>query len=103
MGRGYSVTALAGEIGVARETLYDWERNNPEFSDALKQSRSLRVRALETKLLTADVGPHVTASIFALKNAMPDEWRDRVEHTGADGGPVQVAVVRFTETADGAP
>ncbi len=96
MAEGYSISALAGELGVDRVSIYVWEKAHPEFAEALKQSRFLRVRALEHKLLSSDISPHVTAAIFALKNAMPDEWRDRFEHTGADGGPIAVTVARFT-------
>lgn len=98
MSKGYSISALAGEIGVNRDSLYEWEKVHPDFSDALKQSRYMRIRALENKLLSAEIGPHVTAAIFALKNAMPDEWRDRHEVSGPDGGPIAVTVARFTET-----
>jgi hypothetical protein len=27
---------------------------------------------------------------FALKNLNSEDWRDRVEHTGADGGPINL-------------
>ncbi len=96
MAKGFSISALAGQIGVDRVSLYEWEKVHPEFREALGQARFMRVNALENKLLTSDAGPHVTAAIFALKNAMPDEWRDRFEHTGADGGPIAVTVARFT-------
>jgi hypothetical protein len=26
--------------------------------------------------------------VFGLKNLASDDWRDRIEHTGADGGPI---------------
>ncbi len=96
MGKGFSVSALAGELRVDRDTLYEWEKNHSEFRRALKESRVLRVRALEAGLLNNSfAGPQITARIFALKNAMPDEWRDRHEVTGADGGPIAVTVARF--------
>lgn len=38
------------------------------------------------------VPPDATAMIFWLKNRRPDAWRDRREHTGPDGGPIQVSV-----------
>ncbi len=43
-------------------------------------------------LLSADMGPRVTARIFALKNAAPEEWKDKVqnEHSGPQGGPIPV-------------
>lgn len=34
--------------------------------------------------------PDTTACIFWLKNRDPQQWRDRVEHTGADGGALIV-------------
>lgn len=96
MAQGYSMTAFAGKIGVCRDTLQEWAAVQPEFSAALKNGKSARTRFLETGLLGEEIGPRVTARIFALKNAAPDEWRDRHEVSGPDGGPIQVSVSRFT-------
>lgn len=38
--------------------------------------------------------PNVTACLFWLKNRRKDKWRDRYEHTGADGGPLQVEQIQ---------
>ena len=74
---GFSVTALAGELGVAKDTIYEWISVHAEFSAAIRKARAARVAALEAKLLTTSQGVGVTAAIFALKNADPDEWQDR--------------------------
>jgi hypothetical protein len=98
MGKGFSLTAFAGKIGVSRECIYEWARVHPEFSSAVKSAQSARCTALEEGLLDQTLaGPQITARIFALKNAAPLDWRDRYEHTGADGGPIAVTVARFTE------
>jgi transposase-like protein len=76
MSQGYSVTAVAGFLGVAKDTVYEWIRVHADFSSAITAGRSMRVAALETKLLSTQVGVGVTAAIFALKNADPDEWKD---------------------------
>jgi len=47
-----------------------------EFSDAVSRARMTRVAALEVKLLRSRKGAETTASIFALRNADPSEWRD---------------------------
>ena len=93
MAKGYSLTAAAAEIGVCRETVYAWEREIPEFSDAVKLARGKRALKLEGDLLAAESGPVVTSRIFALKNAVPHEFADKVttEITGKDGGPVETA------------
>lgn len=87
MATGYSLTAFAGVIGVCRDTLNEWQREYPEFSDAVKVAKAKRTLALEGDLLKAESGPLVTSRIFALKNAAPEEWRDRKEydHSSSDG------------------
>jgi hypothetical protein len=84
MGTGLSLTAFAGVIGVARSTINVWMGEHPEFSEAVKIGTAKRVHYLERRLLDGEIGPRVTSHIFALKNADPEEWRDKVEnhHTG---------------------
>lgn len=100
MGQGYSLTAAASQIGVHKMTVYQWEKDIPEFSDAIKLARGKRLFKLENDLLGAKDGPTVTSRIFALKNADRDEWTERVtnELTGKDGAPLPAlnsVTVRF--------
>jgi hypothetical protein len=76
MAQGYSLTAFAGSIRKARDTVYEWIKVHREFSDAVARARSSRVAALEVKLLRSRKGAETSAAIFALKNADPVEWRD---------------------------
>jgi len=76
MAKGFSLTAFAGEIGVSRETIYAWERNHPEFGEAVKRARAARVLYWETRLIKAQRN-EATPIIFALKNACADEWRQQ--------------------------
>ena len=96
MGEGLSLTAAAAELDIHRETAYAWEREIPEFSDAVKLARGKRTGKLERDLLSAPDGPTVTSRIFALKNACADEWREKqdVNLGGQPDNPVlaQVAV-----------
>lgn len=82
---GLSLTAFAGIIGVSRDTVNEWTRQHDEFSDAVKIHRAKRVSYLERTLLSSEQGPRVTARIFALKNADPENWSDtqRIEHSGS--------------------
>ena len=76
MAQGYSLTAFAGSIRVARDTIYEWIKSHSEFSDAVARARAARVQWLEGKLLRSRKGAETTAAIFALRNADPVEWRD---------------------------
>ncbi len=105
---------IAERMGIGVSTLCEWQNKYPEFAAALKENKevvdrkvesSLLKRALgyeydevtcekgvETKRVTKQVVPDVTAQIFWLKNRKPDDWRDKtnVEHTGKDGGVIEV-------------
>lgn len=100
MGQGYSLTAFAGHIGVARSTINEWMGHHPDFSEAVKIGQAKRTMKLEGTLLAGETGPKVTAHIFALKNADPDGWRDKHEHelAGAGGGPIQTEVTHIRRT-----
>lgn len=92
MGRGYSKTAFAGEIGVCHDTIVEWAKRHPEFSEAVKRGQAARTKCLEETLIAGETGPKVTAHIFALKNAAPDEWKDKVsqELSGPGGGRIRL-------------
>lgn len=84
MAQGFSLAAAASDLGIHRQRVYEWMDRHPEFADTVKLAQVKRQRFLENRLLTAEVGPVVTSTIFALKNAGPDDWRDKreVEHSG---------------------
>ena len=76
MSTGLSLTAFAGSIGHAKDTVYRWITEHPDFANAVGQARAARTQALEKKMLAADKMCQASVSIFALKNADPDEWRE---------------------------
>ena len=84
---GYSKTATAGSLGVCKATFDTWCKEHSEFLGAVKEGQTLRTLKLEKDLLAAVDGPTVTSRIFALKNAAPDEWRDKqiIAGPGPDG------------------
>lgn len=84
MGAGYSLTACAGFIGVSKECIYEWMRVHPEFSDAVKAAKPRRLAFLESRIMNAEASHQVTAAIFQLKNADPEEWREK-QHVESSG------------------
>lgn len=62
-----------------RQRVYEWEAAHPEFGELVSLGRSKRQAFLERRLLSAVEGPVVTSSIFALKNAAGEDWRDKSE------------------------
>jgi hypothetical protein len=78
----YTVTGLALALDTTRETLLDYEKNNPnraKFSDTIKRAK-LRVQNYAEKRLYSN---SPTGPIFALKNF---GWRDKQEVDHTTGG-----------------
>lgn len=83
--RGKTWTAIAAELGVVRDTLYNWMDEHDEFFDAMKASRHAAQQWWEDTLQMQargelESGASATAAIFAMKNQFPDDYRDRREH-----------------------
>src|SRR3546814_13359888 len=86
--------AFAGEVQGAGSTIKVWMGAHPAFAEALRVGTARRVLFAEQLLLAGETGRRVTSHIFALKNADPEEWRDKREHgfTDKDGNDLNFAV-----------
>ena len=83
--QGMNKTEIAVEIGVHKDTLYEWIKVHPEFSDAIKKAEHAAERWYQKAFRNLGTGVlekgNATALIFAAKNQLPDVYRDRREHT----------------------
>lgn len=113
---GFTDLELAGLFGVCVDTINTWKLEHPEFSASLKVGKEVPDERVKRSLYNRAVGysynavkifmpagakepvyapyvehvpPDTTAAIFWLKNRDPEEWRDRHELTGKDGGPIE--------------
>ena len=77
-------------MGFNPDTLYEWARRYPEFSEAKKRGHACLTLYYNRKLNGSIDGAAVTASIFGLKNSSPKEWRDKheMEHKTAEDDPL---------------
>lgn len=108
---------VAESLGVHEATLYRWRASHAEFCEALAVGKAAADSRVEASLYRRATGysydavkifmpanrsepvyapyvehvpPDTNAAKLWLINRRPDKWRERVEHTGADGGPIQV-------------
>jgi len=79
MGQGFSKIAFAGKIGVASSTIYEWEKNQPDFSNAVKLAEDANAQFWENMGIMGAMGAiegfNATAWIFNMKNR--HKWRDK--------------------------
>lgn len=115
---------LADFFKVSEQTLNSWKTQHTGFLESLKVGKEQADQRVERSLYQRALGyshpdvhvsnfqgavtltpiikhypPETTAGIFWLKNRRPEEWRDRIEHTGKDGGPIQTEELGDTERA----
>jgi hypothetical protein len=83
MSKGTSVTAFAAEIGVVKDTLYEWAKVYPDFSDSMKQAMQICEKWWEARGMKGmtEGSQKFNANIwmFFMKNRF--KWSDRTETT----------------------
>lgn len=98
---GLTDEQISHNMGIRRETLYDWKKKYPNITNVLKRGKEVVDRQVENALYRTALGfeyeeetvtndgmivttkkyskPNTTAQIFWLKNRKPNEWRDKQE------------------------
>lgn len=93
---GKSKTWMAAQIGVSRDTLYEWERVHPEFSDALSlamaHSQAWWEDAGQTGMLMS--GFSASAWSKAVSCRFPADYTEKTkqELSGPNGAPLLTAL-----------
>lgn len=102
LSQGYTVTALAAELGVRRKIVYEWMEKFPDFNEAVKLGQEKAQRFFEQRLILMSKGDtsaankavkenvNMTALIFTLKTRFHQDFGNKqtIEHTGKiDSGP----------------
>lgn len=83
MAKGYSKEAVAGVIGISKETLYQWAKKYPNFSDAISIGESKSRVFWENKLVEYAVhtknGKQINGQVFNLNMKNRFGWKDKQE------------------------
>lgn len=99
--QGYSLTEMAFTVCRSYQTFLNWQKEHPEFQEAVKQAQRISQAWWERKGREATFGEvegfHATSYIFQMKNRFREDWRDRHEVTGADGAPLAFVLRDMTK------
>jgi hypothetical protein len=96
---------MASQLDVTRDTLYEWGKVHPAFSDALTLARAHCQAWWEEKGRSGIADPRFNANLW-MKNMgarFKQDWSEKasVEITGKDGGPIESSIaVRFVKPGD---
>lgn len=89
---GKSVTAACRIGRIARTAAYEWRKGDEAFAKAWDEAIEEGTDGLEDSAHTRAKKSSDTLMIFLLKARRPDKFKERVlnEHTGKDGGAIEV-------------
>ncbi len=83
------VTAAAKVVGIRRDTVYSWRKDDPSFADAMDAAGDEATEALEGEARRRAMESSDTLLIFMLKANRPEKYRDKPPVTidsNAQGG-----------------
>jgi len=93
---GGNITATAAALGITRGAFYVRLNKSQHLAEVLEEVRNEVVDMAEDGLRAQVAQQNMTAIIWTLKahkEAKRRGWGERTEHTGPDGGPLQVEYV----------
>ena len=117
---GSSDKEVARRLGIAADSLIEYKKRFPEFSECLKNTRAYVDGQVENALLKRAIGydveevaqeiysdgskhvkkikrhipPDITAMIFWLKNRRPEKWRDKPQEDNQQNAEVKIVIDR---------
>lgn len=91
-----NISAIAGRLGVTRQTVYSYMDRWASVRQAIEDERERRKDYVEDRMMRRIMQGSDTMIIFFAKTQMKDRgFVERTELTGADGGPVPIAVINL--------
>ena len=95
LANGDSVKHACEVSGIGRKTVYLWRSQDGDFAEAWDEAIESGVERLEDEAYRRALVGSDTLMIFLLKAKRPKVYADkqRLEHTGADGGPLQIQAI----------
>ena len=104
LANGDSIRSASEQVKVVRQTVYNWKENDEEFAAAWDEAMEAGIERLEDAAYNRAMEGSDTLMIFLLKAKRPKVYSDkqRLEHTGADGGPLSIASIerRIVDPSD---
>ena len=92
MAQGRAFETFAANIGVHRDSLYEWQKKHPAFSDSIKRGQALSYKYWESIGIAGATGKlkgfNAAVWIFTMKNKF--KWRDSHEITSDPDNPVAI-------------
>ena len=93
---GLTQEQIACALGISETTLHQRKRDSADFAAAIKRGKAKGIALVTNKLMESIKGGNMTGMIFFLKTQAGWKETNVQEHTGANGGAIQVNTTVMT-------
>lgn len=76
--------------GISKDAFYDYCKENPEFTERKEALKDMPKYKARKNIVEAIESKNIPVSQWYAERKAKDEFSQRTEQTGADGGPIQV-------------
>ncbi len=100
---GFTNKQIADKLQINPDTLYQYQKKYPEFSESLKKGKEVVDYEVENALLKNALEGNVTAQIYWLNNRKPKQWknkRDNIESNNEEITKVEQLLNKIKEEAE---
>ena len=100
---GFTNEQIAEKLGINPDTLYQYQKKYPEFSETLKKGKQIVDYEVENALLKNALEGNVTAQIYWLNNRKPKQWknkRENIENNNEEISKVEQLLRKIKEEAE---
>lgn len=96
--RGLTEQQIADCLGISTDTIGRRKKKYADFAETIKRGQASGVSQVSNALFEQAMSGQTAAAIFYMKNRA--NWTDKQQHTGPDGGAVQVQIVKEFRNGD---
>jgi hypothetical protein len=90
--RGLTVNQIADCLGVSRDTIYERQKEYPEFYDSIKRGRSKGMEEITNALFEKAKAGDNTSMIFYLKTRDRENWGEQYIEPVKEIPPINISV-----------
>jgi predicted DNA-binding transcriptional regulator AlpA len=90
--RGLTVAQIADCLGVSDQTIYERQKEYPEFLESIKRGRSAGMNQITNALFEKAVNGDNTAMIFYLKTRDRENWGEQYIEPVKEIPPINITV-----------
>jgi len=89
-GLGFSEEEIAISLGISQDTIDRRKKENADIADAIKRGKAKAKRKVTSKLMEKIEAGDLGAIIWYEKTRLGFSDKQTVEHTGKDGGAIEI-------------